>query len=377
MGKRSGLYTGVTYKNFGPGGWASADSYLDRVLTSGNTQAIVSIVMVPSGLFSPNMETARQRMFVAPKPANLNGYVPHNKKLFTFPYCSCVIDTLEAQGVFKYEQINGAQVNVMTVGVTSPVPQLLVALKNYNGVNSDNSGLCDPTTAVIMKEFPQCAFPIDGYRAWMAQKSTLFDLEQRKMSNTILAQQLNRDISKWQGIGNAAVQGLSLNVVGAANTGANTVKDYISREAAIANNQIGMEQNQIAAGIEMATSDSVKGSQDGSAFVGSGTQDIYVKQMTITKEKAEIIDAFFDVYGYASGKLKKPNTMVRPAWTYTQTRDCNVGGNVPASVKLKLNSIFNAGITFWANPSKIGDYSQDNSPLPPAEMEALWQSATN
>ena len=53
----------------------------------------------------------------------------------------------------------------------------------------------------------------------------------------------------------------------------------------------------------------------------------YFKQMQVTPQYAHIIDEYFDKYGYATKRVKVPNTHSRPHWTYTKTQNCELIGN--------------------------------------------------
>lgn len=89
--------------------------------------------------------------------------------------------------------------------------------------------------------------------------------------------------------------------------------------------------------------------------------DFYV--MGIRAQDAEVIDNYFSKYGYSTKKVKVPNINVREHWTYTKTRGCVIIGNAPADDIRKICSIFDNGITFWANASEVGDYGDLTNPV--------------
>ena len=78
---------------------------------------------------------------------------------------------------------------------------------------------------------------------------------------------------------------------------------------------------------------------------------------------AQQIDEFFDLFGYQTNEVKIPNRNVRPHWNYVKTIDCQINASFPYEYELKINSIYNNGIRFWNNPSEVGNYSLDNSPI--------------
>ena len=78
-----------------------------------------------------------------------------------------------------------------------------------------------------------------------------------------------------------------------------------------------------------------------------------------TPEQAQLIDQFFEVYGYAVQTLKVPNTKGRPYWNYVKTNGSKVTGNIGFDDLAKINSIFNNGVTFW-HDGNVGNYDRDN-----------------
>jgi len=87
---------------------------------------------------------------------------------------------------------------------------------------------------------------------------------------------------------------------------------------------------------------------------------IFFNQLSIKKEYARIIDDFFDMFGYATHRVKVPNKAHRQNWWYTKTIDANITGNVPNDYMNQIKGAYNNGITFWRNPSNFLDYSVSN-----------------
>ena len=98
----------------------------------------------------------------------------------------------------------------------------------------------------------------------------------------------------------------------------------------------------------------------------------------IRAEFAEIIDGFFNVYGYATHKVKMPNRTSRPEWNYVKTIGCKIEGGyptdcdypgglvplgVPAADANAIENIYNNGITFWHVPGHVANYGYDNTPV--------------
>lgn len=101
----------------------------------------------------------------------------------------------------------------------------------------------------------------------------------------------------------------------------------------------------------------------------------YATDYAISGEQAEVLDSYFDLYGYAQKKLKKPYIsgaakFPREAWYYLKTNGCRIDVTVengkysiPADDEVRICQIYDNGITFWNvedDTVTIGDYSHSN-----------------
>lgn len=98
----------------------------------------------------------------------------------------------------------------------------------------------------------------------------------------------------------------------------------------------------------------------GNCTYSQGRTCITFKQMSIKPEFSAIIDSWFDMFGYATHKVKVPNTAHRENWWYTKTVNANIIGNVPNDYLNKIKDAYNNGITFWKNASNFLNYSVSN-----------------
>lgn len=84
--------------------------------------------------------------------------------------------------------------------------------------------------------------------------------------------------------------------------------------------------------------------------------------LMIDTETAERYDDFFDMYGYACNKLKKPNLAGRESWNYVKTNNVILKGSMPVDAMDRIKQMFNTGIRFW-HGDFVGDYARSNKPL--------------
>ena len=92
-----------------------------------------------------------------------------------------------------------------------------------------------------------------------------------------------------------------------------------------------------------------------------------VFEKCIRSEYAQMIDDYFEKYGYAIRRLETPNVTARPHWTYIKTCGCNIVGNLSAQDIATIQGIYDNGITTWKSLSEVYNYDLDNHAGIPTE----------
>ena len=104
----------------------------------------------------------------------------------------------------------------------------------------------------------------------------------------------------------------------------------------------------------------ISGNASGGDINSSSSQNTFIiSHNEIKPEYAEIIDNFFEMYGYKINKLKVPETTSRKYWNYVKTIDINMEGNIPETDLTELKNIFNTGVTIW-HTDNMYNYSLNN-----------------
>lgn len=321
-----GLYSGVRYVPAlvnNEEQVQALDEYLQSVVSARKTDSCVSVFMMPSAFYTSDASPVPQVNSIR-RPNTVAGHTPRNKKLMTYPYLFLCVDTLNETKNYRYEfSKEDGKINFALYCGMSPDPSVIVTPIHYNGSGADQ---LNATESVSCSGFPQCAFAIDSYRAWLAQKGVSDTIKIGTSAGMAVASFMTGNV----------VAG-TLGVIGA---------------STMANNAL----------LEATQGSKTRGHLGTSTEVASRTKDVYYKSMSITKEYAEMIDGYFDRYGYATCKLKIPNLSARPHWNYVKTKDCNIDGAIPADDLAKIRGIFDKGITFWKELDEVGNYSLDNSP---------------
>lgn len=281
----------------------------------------------------------------------LDGYLPKNKKLYTYPYNFLHVDNANGRELnlrFEYFNDGNGHPNLkpmfkLTLNCLQPVVTVLRPM-NYKGITSLNGGDADHspnqtdcTESIDLVSYPMCNWNVDSYNAWIAQNSI-------PESVSVL--------SSVAGLGvTAALVASGVGSVGALAAGAG---------ATVIGSASKILTNHYRASIE---ADVCKGSlNNANVNVGSKKQNFFVGRMSVNKFNAAIIDDFFNRFGYATNRVKTPNTHSRPHWNYVKTIGSNIGGSIPSDDKKTIDDIFNNGITFWKNASEVDNYSLNNAP---------------
>lgn len=354
----NGIYNGTSVYTFPFQASGQADDFLDSVIQSGDYSSVVNIVMVPTALFKKG-EDANTGQLTITFPDSLDGYTPRNKKLLSFPYAFMNVDTFEDNQDYRYEWLHGYKEGEKTTtffysSCLGPNPEAVFYPRIYNGLSAFNGQL----VGVTMNAFPQCCFPIDSYRAWLAQKATSQGLQIASQAANLIPAVAGA-LAGPAGTAAAyttkkAFQAASAAQSAASASAVSSVTSMIGLAGSI--NQLQRSQ---------AMGSHVQGNQVNSVAVGTRAKKVIFKKMSITSNYAKSIDDFFDRFGYAADRLKVPNRSVRPHWCYTQTKDCTViptpEGLLPGVFARQIESIYNKGITFWKSINEVGNYSLDNT----------------
>ena len=300
----------------------------------GKADAVYSVYMCPKVFIDNTSESLQYSGQNSPiyeektieKPTTLNGYVPKNKKLLTFPFCFLnVSNNNGTSNSLHYELFNTENCKFNIKGV--PTIGASIKCVPYNYANSGEYN--NEEEGIMAGKFPTLSWSEDAYINWLTQNSVNI------------------------GIG---VASNLLTMVGSAFSGNPVVGigGVISSSVSIAN-KIGQVYE------HSLTPNTAKGNTNGGDInVCSNSNNFYFYKMSIKQEYAKIIDDFFSMFGYKVNAVKIPNITGRTNWNYVKTIDANITGDIPQQDLQEIKDIFNNGVTFWHNPNTFLDYAQNN-----------------
>lgn len=327
-GMYGGVFSGLHYNVFSS--WQSASSFIAEATEQNKADGIVSIFMLPVA-FTADYQSTMPEVFDIERDKHLSdidGYVPKNNKLFTYPYNLLYVTNNEGNVAnYAFEYFSTDKCNFNVSGAMCCTPECMIVPLNYKGVEKNYN------EKLTIGNFPQCAYTVDTFKAWVAQNQNQLAL------NAINA------------IGQTAAGAATMYVSGGtlgAGMALNGVQQIGNLVASVSDKSTLPPQARGGGGSIINMANQIKGFQFYYAHIRA--------------EFARIIDDYFNVYGYATHRVKIPNRVIRPHWNYVKTVNVCLTGSVPADDMARLRQIYNNGVTFWRNGDEVGNYALDNRP---------------
>lgn len=260
--------------------------------------------------------------------STINGYKCKNNKLYTFPYIYLMASNNNGgNAIYQYELFSTQTCDFTVKGAITPGCSIRMIPSNYKYVAENNE------EGLTGGKYPICSYNTDIYTNWLTQNAVNIGLS-------------------------VASAGLELvGGVGMVASGAGAV----AGAGAIANGALGIANSVGQIYQHSLIPPQVEGNINcGDVTYSSGNTDFTFYQMNIKSEYAQIIDKYFDMFGYKVNMVKIPNKAHRSRWWYTKTIDINIDGNIPQKDMQIIKNSYNNGITFWRNASEIQNYSLSN-----------------
>ncbi len=311
-------------------------------------------------------------------------YNARNKKLYYYPYTKLVVSDYNGnEAEYRYEWLDlvaGETTSTTPIDIKyaiNPVCQAIVAPRRY----VDTSGIYSGTFLTVNCG-SQGSWSNNMYQTWLAQNAG------RLAAAGAVA--LTLGVSGLATMANAATDIEAMRIAQGFYEGLGDMESAARSTAgmgqAMAAREMGaktaMAGGAMAAGpasnmlYQMKMPTVSRGATDYSLMFQTGVQGVYTSRMQVIPEQAELIDNFFDKYGYSVGGVESVNIGSRRYWNYIKTigsaaKSLNVGSSAgtphtrgrgtPSDALAKINSMLDGGCTFWHTTSSFGNYSLNNS----------------
>jgi hypothetical protein len=289
------------------------------------------------------------------RPNNVDGYVPLNNKVLTYPYLYIGFNPPQGTSkIYRYEDFTNATPSFKLISEVNPNPSVYVIPQNYRGVTGDSTN-----DSASLNGYPQIASKIDVYNSWLAENSGIISVQASQAAGNLQYDTAAGTASLIGSIGSTTAGAMS----GTGPSGG--LGDVFSTALNMYKNQYNYEyyikminaQNER----QQMLPDNVSLGGSNATLLGYDLMDNNIfSRYNIKAQFAQRIDNYFTMFGYQSNVLKIPNIFNRPYWNYVKTQGMNILGNIPNEDLENIKSLFNNGITFWHNPNYFLDYSQNN-----------------
>lgn len=358
----NGIYqnipSGCAYYTFAltNAGITDLNKVLGDLTDDARQDAVTSLFLAPQILCSSTAEGTYSRInnsymasiitdTLSTQVQGLDGYVPHNNKLYTYPYYYILV----SNGAGGTSILKNELWNPLADGKKWRTYATLTPGCSVIGLPMDYAGHdLAWEHALPLGKYPQLNYATDQFTNWQTQNGLNNSLQQGSGMMGILggaALAAGGVAAILTGVGT----GLGVGMIG---TGVTTAFGG-AKEAGDA-----LKEKQLAEKVPPQYS-----SNSNSGDVWSSVEKITFRfnWMSIRSEYAREIDHYFDMYGYRVNKLMGVTNRTRNNWNYIKTIDVNITGDIPQEDMQKFKSLYNNGFTIWHNPSTFLDYSQTNA----------------
>lgn len=373
-----GVYVGAKVLAFTD--TAKYTAFFDGVSNNGTEEGVVTSYMFPAsfdkaakvdantgqvsgGVHSLNTSQALATTLKPTFGALAGGYTPKNKKLYTHPFHYLLVSSGDDSQDLRFEYFsNPASITFQETCTILPNPSAMSVPMSYAEVGQNNRANYLYMTS--LSGFPQCSYVIDSYKAWCAQNANTLEYNRQKIDYDYNKASFN---ATWSGVGTAAnlawnAATLNLPAVGSGLVDvANMAKDSYFRQTDY--QQAKAAYNANIADRALVPSHASSPANSNALF---SLKEKTFRYCIMSADYNTIVkaDQYFTRYGYACNKIKVPNTVARPYFTYCKTVDCQIIGSLPASDANAIQNIYNGGITWWKNSTPaglIGNYADVNN----------------
>lgn len=326
------------------------------------------------------------------KYGNLRNYVTESK-LLMYPYS--YVQLVDGQGnnfIIKPEYLTTSSINIITYTSGGTNSKQAHIVQDYRQQNVNLNACRWELQNGIINSMPNNLTIIDDYTAAYLQgnantiETNIANVQLQADTNRQIAQnnmKANLDSGLMNNVGNlvnstmmGGVQGgnsgaLTGAISGSVQGASNYASNYIQGKTYVENTELqGNVTYEKTIASAMAKIEDAERVADNVALQGGDVFFTYQNQYSgyclvykqISDEYINILQDYFQKYGYKVNIIETPNLHTRESWDYIRTVDCNLTGNINADSIEKIRTIFNNGVTIW-HTTDVGNYNLSNNEI--------------
>ena len=293
------------------------------------------------------------------KDKQLNGYIPKNKKLYTYPFCFLRAVTGSGDSKdFQFEFFSGerAEFQVIASAMTDEQTETLAPVR-YSGVNNTKKSSAMfglkyseyPSPTLSTNEYSQLrgqerlGYVINGLRNYLSYSlsgNTTQPVTSKSSQQLTPAQQIyGSDMGK------------------------------VSTALGIGGRAAGALLSQVASKEDMKNNTVTINGKGGSAWTSIIYEVPHFILYTCTMNRAALAtyDSYFTRFGYTINRVKFPYFIEgkgRKTFNYIKTNGASIAAkDAPADAVEKMKQIFDSGTTVWLQLGNVGNLEVSNDPI--------------
>lgn len=352
--------------------YAALQTTIEEFIKNNKEQSIIAMFMFPRVLLVQHPENLPKKNIIHNLAFNAK-----NNKIHSSPYSFLRISDNSGNFIdykwecFSYNETDDP--NKLTVtfeycGCLINIPCMLLYPLYYNGIAKNWDA------GVKFENFPNCGWSGDAFKAYWAQAGTsiltrglgigggwIMDTEkynivhERNLANFETQMKHRKWTPKTHKLTAKYTKGLA----------------NIENQAMLA--ELGTNLGAVGAGVNLGLEiiNSINQSIKRPNLAHGDTSSPYlapqfdrikysIYQYILKPEYLEIIDNYFTRFGYQLNTTAIPDVHTRRIFTYVKTVGCDIEAHCPENDAEEICSIFDKGITFWADPNVVGDFSVSN-----------------
>lgn len=326
-------------------------TYSEIVLYTGNDPSTSGDTVDGLGVPTETLSPANMGSFTFNRPSAVDGYIPVNKKLLSWPFCYFNISNNAGTAIpYRYEDFS-SYITFNVEGCFGISGNVKATPIDYKNISSSENAI---DYSITGPKYPVLSWKSDSYTNWLTQNSVNMESQIRTAS---LATAIGGAVGGYMGLTGAGEVGRPLSkVVGQTATG------IVVGAGENAGGLIStLRQQHIARTQANMVADQVRGNLGAGDYLWAKYKSPFTYMpMSIKAEYARCIDEYFNQLGYATNRVKVPNIRGRRNWNYIKTVGCYIEADIPQDDLQEIKSLFDRGFTIWHNPATFADYSQNN-----------------
>lgn len=298
-------------------------------------------------------------------PDNISGYKPNNKKCFMYPYNFITISNNQGNMIdAKFENSNNKKDIIFKYNFPSQDGACINGyLYKYQGLKNN---LDYSLNGAVNIELP---YVTNTYSAFYSANTNAINNSYaetfRNYITNVAKMSIGTSSDMLNTMLNTSMLGLQGNVVGATITNVNgTISNLTNLANNVLSNELSstnaLEKINSSLADQKSKGDIQRGSFNTSIMQNIGQLGFRMMLKQVKKDNIEMIDNYFDMFGYKVNVVKKPQFNSRPSWNYIKTSGINIVGNIPQIALNSIKNMFDNGVTMWHNINTMYDYSQNN-----------------